>query len=679
MQYLISPLAHLLPARSPAFFSGRCRIPASPFCLGRLPTHHFWKKGPRAMRSREGTSVHSTSGGMDATGARLPGKHVYIYMPRRRGGGSRQPTGSRPDDNSPDAFDSRFGRHHGQAVATQSTAPTRPRRAVLRPWTPSRGNLCLPATPGLERPVVACKIGSQHRLPTSASNIGFQHRLCADQVGRCQRRETGMGREKGAAGTAPVGPRRDSKMPQDRGLDNRSYALLSILLNSPDSRHPRATTSQLLLLLLNTPRWASQSKGGGALSSPSLGFISSLFSLFPFSRLAIPAPPFKSHNARTIDSHPGETRVASKQAKCDEISPRCTPCTKHRVQCSFTDQTISVPDTCTAKAPPFSPSQRLELELLHHFTMVTSFTLSGRPGVEKLFQTVVIRESFESDYLLHGLLSMAAFHMAYLAKDRSTQYLATANAHYNTTIELFRHILAEDITAKNCNGIFACASLIFVCSCARPRDDPPEFPRVMEWFTLLRGVAALINPSVEWVRQGPLAGMISSDPGKIDPGMALPCEIYEPQFEELLVYLSQNVQAPGELETYRHSVMLLRHTFHGVAQYEVGSLFWWPTKCSTEYMSLLGAQKPEAMLVLAYYCAMLHRRDSRWWIKGWPEYMVHVVQRRLCGKMSHLMRWPLETMGVETIQESPGAHWSETATPGSALSGAREIKSEPRS
>ncbi|OWP05508.1 hypothetical protein B2J93_7852 [Marssonina coronariae] len=556
----------------------------------------------------------------------------------------------------------------------------------------------------------------QDRLPTSAPNIGFQHRLPTsalrrpgrpvsaegDRAGMPRIRLDGggwglvrapgyllwrrgvvnrarMGREKGAAGTAPVGPRRDSKMPQDRGLDIRSYALLSILLNSPDSRHPRATTSQLLLLLLNTPRWASQSKGGGALSSPSLGFISSLFSLFPFSRLAIPAPPFKSHNARTIDSHPGETRVASKQAKCDEISPRCTPCTKHRVQCSFTDQTISVPDTCTAKAPPFSPSQRLELELLHHFTMVTSFTLSGRPGVEKLFQTVVIRESFESDYLLHGLLSMAAFHMAYLAKDRSTQYLATANAHYNTTIELFRHILAEDITAKNCNGIFACASLIFVCSCARPRDDPPEFPRVMEWFTLLRGVAALINPSVEWVRQGPLAGMISSDPGKIDPGMALPCEIYEPQFEELLVYLSQNVQAPGELETYRHSVMLLRHTFHGVAQYEVGSLFWWPTKCSTEYMSLLGAQKPEAMLVLAYYCAMLHRRDSRWWIKGWPEYMVHVVQRRLCGKMSHLMRWPLETMGVETIQESPGAHWSETATPGSALSGAREIKSEPRS
>ncbi|KAK6585074.1 hypothetical protein PZA11_001801 [Diplocarpon coronariae] len=445
-----------------------------------------------------------------------------------------------------------------------------------------------------------------------------------------------MGREKGAAGTAPVGHRRDSQMPQDRGLDNRNYALLSILLNSPDSRHPRATTSQLLLLLLNTPRWASQSKGGGALSSPSLGFISSLFSLFPFSRLAIPAPPFKSHNARTIDSHPGETRVASKQAS------------KH-------------------------------YEFSRHPQKVEKGLRTVQEAQDQLFQTVVIRESFESDYLLHGLLSMAAFHMAYLAKDRSTQYLATANAHYNTTIELFRHILAEDITAKNCNGIFACASLIFVCSCARPRDDPPEFPRVMEWFTLLRGVAALINPSVEWVRQGPLAGMISSDPGKIDPGMALPCEIYEPQFEELLVYLSQNVQAPGELETYRHSVMLLRHTFHGVAQYEVGSLFWWPTKCSTEYMSLLGAQKPEAMLVLAYYCAMLHRRDSRWWIKGWPEYMVHVVQRRLCGKMSHLMRWPLETMGVETIQESPGAHWSETATPGSALSGAREIKSEPRS
>ncbi|KAK2630621.1 hypothetical protein QTJ16_001441 [Diplocarpon rosae] len=265
--------------------------------------------------------------------------------------------------------------------------------------------------------------------------------------------------------------------------------------------------------------------------------------------------------------------------------------------------------------------------------------------------------------------------MADSSKDRRPQYLATANAHYNTTIELFRHILADDITSKNCNSVFACASLIFVCSCARPRDEPPEFSRVLEWFTLLRGVAALINPAVNWVRQGPLAGMISSDAGKPDPGMALPCEIYEPQFEELLAYLSQNIQSAEEFETYRHATVLLRHTFHGVADYEVLSLFWWPTRFSDDFMSFLGAQKPEAMLVLAYYCAMLHRRDSRWWIKGWPEYMVRVVQQRLSGKMSHLMRWPLEAMGMDS-REPLASHFSDGGNPGSAFGSAGGVKTE---
>ncbi|KAK0101940.1 hypothetical protein ONS95_001252 [Cadophora gregata] len=235
-------------------------------------------------------------------------------------------------------------------------------------------------------------------------------------------------------------------------------------------------------------------------------------------------------------------------------------------------------------------------------------------------------------------------------------------AHYNTAIQLFRKILATDITPTNCHAVFACSGMIFVGSCAQPRLEL-EYSRVLEWFTLLRGVSAIVNPSVGWVSIGLFGRMVHPENTYTDPGAGMTNEYFDSHFDGLSTHFFRTSTAK-DFETPKDSLALLRHTFAGQPPQEVRSLFWWPVMISTDYLGLLAAASPEAMVVLASYCVLLYKREYRWWLDGWPEFMFKVVDKELNGRLSHLMKWPMETMGIpnaenlkceSSIDGSPGS------------------------
>lgn len=68
----------------------------------------------------------------------------------------------------------------------------------------------------------------------------------------------------------------------------------------------------------------------------------------------------------------------------------------------------------------------------------------------------------------------------------------------------------------------------------------------------------------------------------------------------------------------------------------------WPISLSKDYMALLDSKSPVALLVLAYYCVLLESLHHRWWIKGWPPYMLESIRLMLEEKWQVWLDWAAE-------------------------------------
>lgn len=76
-------------------------------------------------------------------------------------------------------------------------------------------------------------------------------------------------------------------------------------------------------------------------------------------------------------------------------------------------------------------------------------------------------------------------------------------------------------------------------------------------------------------------------------------------------------------------------------------IFVWPIAIPQTYLKLLGERKPEAMVILAHYSALLQRLDDQWFMKGWARYLVKQIETALEEEWQPWLCWPKEVTGVQ--------------------------------
>ncbi|KAF2178757.1 hypothetical protein K469DRAFT_695278 [Zopfia rhizophila CBS 207.26] len=85
-----------------------------------------------------------------------------------------------------------------------------------------------------------------------------------------------------------------------------------------------------------------------------------------------------------------------------------------------------------------------DLVLLHHWSVATSLTIVNTPAVDHIWQIVFVRVGFQHPYVMHGILSLAALHLAYLDPLKRRSLIAMAADHHNKALPGFqtdiRHI-----------------------------------------------------------------------------------------------------------------------------------------------------------------------------------------------------------------------------------------------
>lgn len=143
-----------------------------------------------------------------------------------------------------------------------------------------------------------------------------------------------------------------------------------------------------------------------------------------------------------------------------------------------------------------------DLELLHQFATETCYTMSNRSESHDLWRVTVCKEGLHHDFLMRGILAIAALHLSHLRPDQASDYQNIANSHQDKALSVFR-MNVPNVTDANCHAFFALSSLIVVYGFASPRKPgtgvfTDESQESTNWLRLIRGVNSILQQA--WPR-----------------------------------------------------------------------------------------------------------------------------------------------------------------------------------
>ena len=356
------------------------------------------------------------------------------------------------------------------------------------------------------------------------------------------------------------------------------------------------------------------------------------------------------------------------------MRPACSNCIKHSITCDFQggNSEASSPlhppklikQASESKSPgSVGPEKKRksviynglqpgelhmgDLELLHQFVTETCYTTSNRPDSHELWRITVPKEAFNHDFLMRGVLAVAALHLSHLRPDSAAEYQHIANSHQDRALGTFQAAVS-DLTESNCHAFFALSSLIVVYEFASPRTPGTlaftyETQDSTNWLAMIRGVNSILMPSWPWVEHGPLRGLLQ--PGVFN---TMETRLPKPADHQLkqLAELCESADGGDEaVEAYSEAVKALRKCYAKIftrssVECEVGTAFTWPVEVPDKFIQLLHARCPEALVILAHYCVVLHHLDNYWWMKGWAAHLMENIYSELTGPWRDWIQWP---------------------------------------
>ncbi|RMD43481.1 hypothetical protein DV735_g1631, partial [Chaetothyriales sp. CBS 134920] len=292
-----------------------------------------------------------------------------------------------------------------------------------------------------------------------------------------------------------------------------------------------------------------------------------------------------------------------------------------------------------------------DLKLLHHYTTHIAPELASprRPESLVMWQVHCVQLGFKYDFLLRGLLAVAAFEMCQSHPDQRAEYEVIASHHQSLALASYRETL-QDVNASNCHAVFAFACVLIVMAFASsPKEQPSDFNSdVLHWFHLLRGANMVLNMHADNIRSSFLKPLITEmDTVKTTPTYTIP---NTDRISDLFRICRLSNHEREVAQTYTLSIHSLLSTFTQVSicrnsnESPVLASFVWPITLPPHFLDLLGEKQPEALVILAHYCVVIYwgERDNTWFLRGWASYMLETIKRSIPGSWLEHLKWPDE-------------------------------------
>ncbi|KAH9227400.1 hypothetical protein K456DRAFT_58214 [Colletotrichum gloeosporioides 23] len=359
-----------------------------------------------------------------------------------------------------------------------------------------------------------------------------------------------------------------------------------------------------------------------------------------------------------------------RRQKCDETRPICSGCVRHSTECLYQPTGAIVrrrkfESTCTQQRAPLpvptsspliSPSRDLnlsDLELLHQYLTSTCKATSQLPEVTAHIQTTIPRLAQDHPFLMRGILAKAAIHLSWLQPNRKGHYAALASNHHGLGLPDFRAAL-QNMNPDNCDALISYSKGLVWCAFAWHESFSTNTQAVssvgnvswlLEWFNLLRGSCLIVEASRRWTTNclyalPPALDDITEFCSSVDG-----CRISALKLRLFSTPLSPTCEAvTSALAALEYSFALASMRHHNTPFRN--AINYWGGALRNDYITLLQEKEPWALIVLAHFCVLVHRSETRWIMKGHGARLLQSISDRLDVQWHEYLQWPLEEIMV---------------------------------
>ncbi|RHZ65391.1 hypothetical protein CDV55_100377 [Aspergillus turcosus] len=340
----------------------------------------------------------------------------------------------------------------------------------------------------------------------------------------------------------------------------------------------------------------------------------------------------------------GCDQCKKRRVKCDETGPPCANCVARELSCSYyntpkprslANGTSASPLSITSPGEGqisetssrsfnsgtsslIKDTNLRELELMHKFSTETYLSLSNKPQDYHVWQMVIPRKALEHDFLLNGVLAVAALHIASTLKPPDAlTYIDTALEYHNRAFAPYRQAI-DNLTPMNCDAVFAHSVLTTVIGIALPRltaerdESSGITENVVVVFELLQGVSKIFKISRPWLTMQLFTSQDESDKvttSKLDSETE--------RALDRLAALNDDIVATVDPEQYRIVKEAISHLRECFTRYstsrDAASVLRWLAVASKEFAHALRCRKPFPLMVLMYWGVLLGELDGTWW------------------------------------------------------------------
>ena len=297
------------------------------------------------------------------------------------------------------------------------------------------------------------------------------------------------------------------------------------------------------------------------------------------------------------------------------------------------------------------PIGMAEMELLHHYSTSTCYTISRLPVLQTVWRITVPKLGFASPFLLHGILALSALHLAYLKPDHHANYAAQAEFHHNLALQTVSPILPR-IDEDNATAVYLFSTITSIISCAKPRL-PDDFwvigDRDIEWMSLFRGTRFIIATAERTIKTGAISPILANGKRRSSARNARSTSGLS-YLDDLRDLLRNHVTQADELECYFNAIEDLSKSFatveeEGPQNCQTADVFVWLLQISDEYLHLLRQRKPEALVIFSYFCVITHELEWMWWMRGLSVHLMRGIYYFLSEEHRCWLQWPMEQVG----------------------------------